>query len=450
MSIDRCCRLLGWVLGLAVAACGGTALAELPIEREPINYFSAKATDPIARLQERIDRAEVVLAHEEERGYLKSVLKTLNVPESSQSLVFSKTSFQHTRIAPRTPRALYFNDDVYVGFVRAGDVLEFASIDPRLGTVFYLLDQAKADKPVFQRATHDCLQCHHSTKTEEVPGVLVRSLFPNRVGTPVFSAGSFVTTHESPMKERWGGWYVTGTHGRQRHMGNVVLQSQNPDHLDREDGANVLDLKGRVDTTPYLTRHSDIVALMVLEHQTQLHNLITRLNYETRTALCQEGEINKAFGRPAGSVSEGTEHRVRSYAQNLVKYMLFTEEAPLTDPVTGTSGFTEEFASRGPRDRKGRSLRDFDLQKRLFKYPCSYLVHSEGFDALPVTAKDEVYRQLREILTGASKAPEYARLTAEDRLAIFEILIDTKPDLPKAWKDDLGGAGGMSAGSGGD
>ena len=438
MALDRRYRGVLWFLSFALAILSGPARAELPIEREPINYLTAKAVDPIARLQERIDRGDVALTHDDEQGYLKSVLEQLAVSQTSQSLVFSKTSFQHTRIAPRTPRAIYFNDDVYVGFVRGGDLLEFASIDPQLGTVFYLLEQGKTDKPVFQRATHDCLQCHHSSKTEEVPGVLVRSLFPNRVGTPVFSAGSFVTTHESPLKERWGGWYVTGTHGAQRHMGNVVLTlSQNPDNLDREEGANIVDLKGRIDAGSYLTPHSDIVALMVMEHQTQAHNLITRLNYETRIALRQEGEINKAFGRPAGSISEGTEHRIRSYAEKLVKYILFTEEALLAGTIKGTSGFAEQFAVQGPRDRRGRSLRDLDLHRRLFKYPCSFLVYSQAFDALPDAARAEVYRQIREALTGTSEARDFARLTPEDRKAILEILIETKSGIPREWKDDL-------------
>ena len=437
----RCDRRFGreaLLFVLAATFWSVPARGELPIEREPINYLSAKATDPVARLQERIDRGTVALRHDDELGYLKSVLEQLRVSPTSQTLVFSKTSFQHTRISPRTPRAIYFNDDVYVGFARGGDVLEFASVDPNLGAVFYLLDQGKTDKPVFQRATHDCLQCHHSGKTEEVPGFMVRSLYSNRVGAPIFSAGSFVTTHESPLKERWGGWYVTGTHGAQRHMGNVVLEhSLNPEHLDREAGANVVDLMGRVNTGPYLSQHSDIVALMVMEHQTQMHNLITRLNYETRIALRQEAEINKSFGRAPAAMSEGMTHRIRSYVDNLLRYMLFTEEPVLTDPIKGTSGFAEQFVERGPRDRRGRSLRDLDLRKRLLKYPCSYLIYSEAFDALPAVAKDVFYRRLREILLGETRIPEFARLTQADRRAIFEILIDTKPDMPDEWKEGV-------------
>src|SRR5262249_24032554 len=154
--------------------------------------------------------------------YLKAVLKALGVSEASQTLVFSKTSFQHARIGPRAPRALYFGDDVYVGYVRGGDVLEFSTVDPNLEATFYLLDQQKTEKPEFVGQTHACRQCHASGKTQEAPGHLVRSVFPSRTGLPVFNAGSFVTDPSSPFSESWGGWYVTGTHGGQRHMGNVV------------------------------------------------------------------------------------------------------------------------------------------------------------------------------------------------------------------------------------
>jgi hypothetical protein len=431
-------RECGWIIALSVLIAGGTAVSargDLPIEQEPINYLSSPVDDPVARLQKRIDRGEVVLKHEEKQGYLKSVLEHLKVAPESQALVFSKTSFQHTRIAPRTPRALYFNDDVYVGYVKGGDVLEFASVDPKQGTVFYLLDQAPSGKPVFQRETHTCLQCHQSPKTKEVPGVLIRSIYPNRVGTPIFSAGGFVTDHESPMEERWGGWYVTGTHGDQRHMGNTVMKlSTNPEPFDREVGANVTELKDLVDTWPYLTGHSDIVALMVLEHQTQMHNLITRAGFEARIAMYQEAGINQALGRPPGSVSETTRRRINSQVEKLVQYMLFAGEPRLTSPVKGTSGFAESFAASGPRDHRGRSLREFDLKQRLFRYPCSFLIESESFDALPALVKDQVYRRLKEILTGRDPGSEFAHLTPDDRRAIFEILSEIKRDLPDDWK----------------
>jgi hypothetical protein len=414
----------------------GTAWAELPLDQEPIRYRQSIAVDPIAKLQTKLDKGEVKLAFDKQKAsYLKAVLAALKIPEESQTLVFSKTSFQHTRIAPKTPRALYFNDEVYIGWVQGGDVLEIASMDPQLGAVFYLLDDQKADKPEFQRQTDLCIQCHVSGKTRDVPGLMLRSVYTDRIGYPVYNAGAFVTDQTSPLKERWGGWYVTGTHGDQRHMGNVMVSSHiHPERLDFEVGSNKTSLKGLVDTYAYLTPHSDIVALMVMEHQSQMHNLITFANYQTRLGRHYDSGMNKAFGEPSDRLTDSTKGRIKDGAEKLVTYMLFSEETKLTSPIEGSTAYAKKFASSGPRDRKGRSLRDLDLKTRLFRYPCSYLIYSEAFDGLPPLMKAEVYKRLGDVLSGKDQRPEYAHLSANDRQAIMEILIDTKPDLPTDWK----------------
>jgi hypothetical protein len=419
---------------LIVWTLGGPAMAELPFESEPINYLTAPVDDPVARLQARIDRGEVALRYGKQ-GYLADVLRELGISPSSQMLVFSKTSFQRSKISRRTPRAVYFSDDTYVGFCQQGEVIELSTTDRRQGAIFYTLRQAEVEKPVFERQTHDCLQCHASSKTQDVPGHLVRSVFPDAVGMPVFNAGTFTTSHESPLKERWGGWFVTGRHGQQAHMGNVIVTNrQRPELLETAAGANIADLSGLVDTSPYLTPHSDIVALLVLEHQVKVHNLITATNYHARMALHYEEAMNKALGRPADSLSESTRRRFETPAEKLLRYLLFIDEAPLEEPISGTSGFAEEFASRGPRDRLGRSLRDFDLKQRLFRYPCSYEIYSASLAGLPDVARDYLFRRLHDILTGKDQTGDFGRLAAADREAILEILIDTMPDLPEYWK----------------
>jgi hypothetical protein len=422
------------VLAMALASPARGQLTG-DIEREPINYSKTPAEDPIARLQQRIDRGEVALRYEEDaQGYLRSVLGALGVSPETQALVFSRTSFQHARIGPRTPRAVYFGDDVYVGYVRGGDVLEFSAVDPKLGATFYLLDQQPTGKPRFVRQTDTCLQCHLSGKTQDVPGHLVRSVYPDRRGLPVFGAGTFVTDHTSPLSERWGGWYVTGSSGGKPHLGNgVVTDREHPEQLEQA-GGDRRDLTGLVATAPYLTGHSDIVALMVLEHQTQAHNLITQAGYQARLGRYYDAGINKALGRPEDALSPSTERRLQSCADKLAAYLLFSGEARLEAPVSGTSGFAAEFARRGPRDRAGRSLRDLDLTTRLFKYPCSYLVDSEAFDALPAPVKDRVYRRMLDVLTGRDTSPTFAHLSAADRRAILDILRDTKPGLPDDWR----------------
>ena len=405
----------------------------VPFSEEPINY-RAEVHDPVANLQKRLESGEVTLKYDSQHGYLKSVLEQLSIPVSSQTLVFSKTSFQYKKISPQAPRALYFNDDVYVGQVHDGKVLEFVSFDAKQGAIFYILDEQKAEHPAFQRAELDCTQCHVAAGTRNVPGVLLRSIHSNPSGTQAVKAAAFLTGQESPLKDRWGGWYVTGTHGSQTHMGNVVVEDQeHPDQLNRAAGANITDLSKFFDVSKYLIPDSDIVAHLVLAHQTQMHNLITLTNYQTRLALYKEAARNKAVGETGETLSDEAGKQYQGPAEELVRYLLFTNEAVLEEPVTGSSSYTKEFAALGPRDPQGRSLRDFDLHKRIFKYPCSYLIYSAAFDDLPSPAKEYVYHRLFEILTGREQGSEFVRLTSEDRRAIFEILLATKPGLPEEW-----------------
>jgi hypothetical protein len=402
----------------------------VPFSEQPIDYRSENLSDPVAKLQKRLDRGEVKLDYEPKHGYLKSVLDQLAIPVNSQTLVFSKTSFQYKKISPEEPRALYFNDDVYVGQVHDGKVLEFVSFDPVQGAIFYILDEHQADKPVFQRAELDCTQCHVAAGTRNVPGVLLRSVFTTKTGTQATMTQSFITGQESPLKDRWGGWYVTGTHGSQTHMGNVLVEDkEHPEQIDRAAGANVTDLSKKFDTSLVLSGQSDIVAHLVLAHQTQMHNLITLTNYQTRIALYKAG---LAADTKSAAIPEAVRAQYEKAAEQLVRYLLFADEAPL-DGVKGSSGYAGAFAARGPRDAEGRSLRDFDLRTRIFRYPCSYLIYSEAFDSLPAQAKEFVYHRLFEVLTGHDQSPAFARLDGETRRAIFEILLATKPGLPAEW-----------------
>ena len=407
----------------------------IPFTDEPINYRSNDLNDPVAKLEKHLEKGEVALQYEPKNGYLRSVLQLLDIPVSSQTLVFSKTSFQYKKITPETPRALFFNDDVYVGQVHDGKALEFVSFDPMQGAIFYLLDEQKSEHPVLQRAELDCTQCHIAASTHNVPGVFLRSVFTQPGGTLVAKTPQYITGQQSPLSERWGGWYVTGT--SEPHIGNVTVpDTDHANQLDKTTGRNVTDLSKFFDTSAYLSVHSDIVAHLVLAHQTQMHNLITQTNYQARIAAYNEAAKNKLAGLPENSpLSDAARRKYEAPAEELVRYLLFANEAPLKAPVKGDSGFTEEFAARGIRDPQGRSLRDFDLQTRIFRYPCSYLIYSEAFDSLPRPAKDYVYRRLLDVLTGADQSPDFARLTAKDRKAVLEILLATKPAMHDAWKE---------------
>ncbi len=407
----------------------------LPLGDDAIRYESSTPDDPVARLAKRVDAGEIRLEYREPNGFLLSLLANLGIPLSSQGLVFSKTSLQQTLISPAAPRALYFNDDVYVGWVQGGEHLEIASVDPNLGSIFYTLEQRKSARPKFTRQP-ECLQCHASPNTLGIPGLLIRSVFPDSEGIPQLQAGSFVTDQESPFQERWGGWYVTGTHGSQRHMGNVwVKDKEHADKLDLDAGANVVSLKGRFDLTPYPRPDSDLVALLVLAHQVRLHSLMTRVNWETRIALYQQRGMNEALKEPLDHWSDSTRRRIHGAMETLLRYMLFTSEPPLQAPVHGTSSFEREFAKAGPRDHQGRSLRDLDLQHRLFRYPCSYLIYSDAFRALPKPALDYFYYRLWEVLTAKEQGKDFASLSASNRTDILQILRETEPDLPAYWKD---------------
>lgn len=394
----------------------------MPFDEDTIAYSKTKATGPVTKLQQRMDKGEVVLKRDKHYDYLLSILANLQVPRSSQMLVFSKTSFQRERIDPKHPRGIYFNDDVYVGYVPGSPLLEVSEVDPELGAVFYTFDQ-NASSPRFVR-NDQCLECHASAKSMGVPGHLVRSFATDDNGVVDLSSGTSLVNHRTPFEERWGGWYVTGTHGVQPHRGNLIGKS----HFQRQErdplfAGNVTNLGRYIDASAYPVASSDIVALMVLEHQTHMHNFITRLNYESTIALQQYGHVRY----------------LKNATEGFVKYLLFAEEAPLKAPVKGISNFADQFSSTGPRDKRGRSLRELDLHTRLFKYPCSYLIYSDAFAALPKEAKERVYARLFEILSGKDTSADYERLSPETRRAILEILSDTKSDLPKEWKETAAG-----------
>lgn len=419
-SIGVLLGFIGW---------GTLAHAQSDFAGPPIHYMTAAVNDPVAKLAAELDSGAAKLDFDAKHGYLPAVLEALDVPISSQTLVFSKTSLQLSRISPRQPRALYFNDDVYVGFCQNGDLLEIASHDPVQGAVFYSLKQSGDTPPTFVRDSGQCLSCHVSSRTQNVPGYLVRSVFADSRGQPMLASGSFTSDHTSPLEERWGGWYVTGTHGKMRHMGNRLFTAQERDDLDLESGANLETLAGIVATEPYLTPHSDIVALMVMEHQTQMHNALSAANYETRQALHQSYQMNELLGREPGHISESGHRRIDASAQRVLRHLLLCDEFPLNDRVAGTSGYAEQFVSRGVKDSQGRSLRDLDLDQRLFRYPCSYLIYNAAFDKLPTELIDRVYRGLFDILQGRDASPQYSHLTPEMRAEILDILRQTKPEF---------------------
>ena len=420
------------LLSLAIAfVFGSTAIGQgFSFERPPIDYHNAEVFDPISILAAKIRSGETKLDYNHHFGYLKSVLEALDVPVSSQTLVFSKTSLQLDRISTRNPRSLYFNDDVYVGFSQQGNMLELAATGPRQGATFYTLSQSEQGQPTFIRDRGNCLACHATGRTQNVPGYLVRSVFPDPGGRPRYGRGTFLTDSASAFKDRWGGWYVTGQHGDMRHMGNSTCDDD-VTPFDRESGANCTDLNDFIRTEKFLSPYSDIVALLVLQHQSQMHNAIAVANYETRQAVFYSNQMNELLEREPGNLSESSQRRIHIAAKRVVKHLLMCDEFPLTDQIVGSSEYTKEFPSRGKRDSQGRSLRDFDLRTRVFRYPCSYLIHSQAFDGLPTRVRDEILKQLVTVLTGENQDTDYQHISPGMRREILEILRDTKPEIKR-------------------
>ncbi|MDF7809423.1 hypothetical protein P4E94_18420 [Pontiellaceae bacterium B12219] len=389
---------------------------ELRFEYAPIHYHTRPLTNGITQL------SQDQLRYEPEQGYLKSVLKALDISPSSQVLVFSSKSFQKDQITPTNPRAIYFNDANYVGWIPGADLLEIISIDPFLGPVFYDIRQTP-DALDLHRNTGDCLDCHSSAKTQSVPGLFIRSSYPKGEGR----FGERTVTHHTELAERWGGWYVTGQTGNAQHRGNLpdMLEVGSEAHL------NVTDLSPFFDTTQFLTPHSDVMALMVLEHQTHLFNLINRANYRVRLVLHDEG-VDPAD--PDAELPERVVAEIKRNAPALVRNLIFTGEAQLDGAIVGGAGFEAYFEALGPFDEQGRSLRQFDGKTRMFKYPCSYMIYSDSFKQLPAAYKKEVFRMLHEILTSPEPDEDFLHLSDADKTAVIEILKSTVPELSWDWK----------------
>jgi hypothetical protein len=390
-------------------------------EDPAIKYATAPLNNVVADINKKIEEGTVRLTADGRSRFLRSALEALDIPIDSQLLVFSRASLQGKLINEQNPRALFFNDRVALGWVRDGEVIEVAAHDQAMGVVFYTLDQRSdpaEGSPRFKRA-FECLGCHVAGDTLGVPGFLMFSTTrPDR--SQGFSLPRAVDQSDA-IGRRFGGWFVTGSSGSASHMGNAVAALEGRERAERST------VDGLFDPDGFQTLSSDIVAHLVFTHQTGMANLLTRAGWQARAA--------DPLLHPPFTAAPGEEERIAammsSVASEVVDYLLFIDEAKLTDRVRGASGFAERFSSLGPRDRKGRSLHELDLNQRLMKYPCSYLIYSPAFDALPTRAKDPIYRRMWEVLSGEEQDQRYrAALPLRDRQAIVEILRDTKPDLP--------------------
>jgi len=394
--------LLSILLGIVCIAVAG------PPQQPPQYLSTAILQDPVARLQGRLERGEIQLKYDAKQGYLASVLSQLKISVSSQSLVFSKTSLQTDFISPSTPRAIYFNDDVYVGWIPDAPMMEIASVDPEYGTIFYVMSQSQDDAPAFRRLTTPCTTCHAPAR-DEVPSplLLMMSTATEATGEPLSQFQ--LVTDRTPFAERWGGWYVTSSRGIAAHLGNKVLLDGVARPLIEPSSQS-----RPFNTTRYLSATSDVVALMLLGHQVEVHNRIGEATHQLK------------------GMQDVSPARLSEAVEPLVRSLLFSGAATFPEPMRGVSELAKAFSSSDPRDSRGRSLRDLDLDRRLLRHPLSYLIYSDSFDHMPDAAREYIYRRMSEVLTGKDRSEEFAHLSTADRSSLLQILTETKHEFA-AW-----------------
>jgi hypothetical protein len=399
-------------------------------EQPPINYSASTAADAAARLQERIDSG-ALRPEGGERQVLKDLLDFLHVPVESQLLVFTKTSLQRGLIRPERPRAIYYSDSVYVGWVPGG-LIEVAAIDPLLGPVFYAVDlRAGSDRHRAVQRDSDCLRCHGGAFVRDIPGVFARSVFPDATGEPMLQLGTLVVEDETPFSDRWGGWYVTGYEGRTHHRGNSIFTDEKGQPATQGADARPDRLDAYFDVERYLLPRSDVVSLLVFEHQTTMQNVLTRANQTARKMLAYQRSLQESFKEPLTDVPtyDSVKRVFASATQEIVDRLLFRNAAPLPEGVNGSADFQSAFSAAAKRSSHGDSLRDFELKDHIFKLRCSYLIYSQSFTELPAPLKSQVFTRLHEILTGGDADGRYAYLPSEERSRILKVLVDTIPDF---------------------
>jgi len=430
----------GKIAGVRLGAVAIVAVAFAPVarsappayERPPINYSHAKPRDAVARLLQRIAAGEVVLTGSDQE-ILRALLRELGIPVESQILVFSKTSLQSGLIAPESPRALYFSDSVYVGWVPGG-LIEAAAIDPELGPVFYAFDpqDARDARRSLVRET-TCLRCHGETFSREIPGLIERSVVVSDRGELLPGQGEELVDDATPFERRWGGWYVTGYGGRQSHLGNAFGVARDGQIEFSPSLERPLELSHRFDTSRYLTTTSDVVALLVFQHQLAMHNSLTRAAQRCRRALDSQRVAQIAANEPltAAPASENARNVYDTAAADVVDHLLFRGAAPLPNGVAGTDGFRRAFAAGAPRSAKGDTLKDLSAHGRLFANRCSFLIYSESFGALPPALQDRIFSRLAAALRGGDVSGRFAYLEKDERRRIVEVLTETVPQAAR-------------------
>lgn len=429
--------MASWALAVALLAGAGSAWTEDTVyERDYpfMHYSDTPVNNPVAQLQKKLAAGTATLTLSPQHGYLESLLAALNINPDSQGLVFSKTSLQIDAITPATPRAVYFNDDTYVAWVQKTGIMEIVTMDADKGPVFYSLSTATPQAHLTREALR-CLTCHDSYGElgGGVPRFLFESTYDLEGNSLIPDAVARETTESTPIGARWGGWYVTGDDGGVSHLGNILPPGgATPVNFNKVKRGSVASLSSFFDTTPYLRPTSDIVALLVFEHQVSVHDQIVRSNFKARTVVNREMPNADAATLHWAQLPPKIQTRMDLLLRPLVDSLLMADAAPLSARVVASNSFAAWFQQQGPKDAQGRSLRQLDLTSRIFRYPLSYLIYTDGFNGLPLFAREHVYARIGRILQDPNPEVPYRSRSAADRHAALEILQATKPEFAQS------------------
>jgi len=407
-------NMVRYVLLLALLLLADNAEAARRVrdfEKAPHNYWTRPLTDRFTQFKTALESGKLSLDRSSEKAFVVSLLKALNISPATQTLVYSTTSLQLRRISPRNPRALYFNEDVYVGWVPGGQI-EIASIDPALGGIFYIFDIPRGrEAPIRIERSTRCFNCHAEFEIGRIPGLLIKSVIPGPGGGSLESFRGDQTGHSIPFKDRFGGWHLTGKHGITEHWGNLVGELS-PTGLKKY--ANPPGRQFRWETYPVAT--SDVLAQLLHEHQVGFVNRAVKATYDVRGALVK--------GDAKGQIVQ--------HADILTRYLLFTNEVRLpTGGIEGDPALKAHFLKNARKTKLGVSLRQFNLRTHLFKYRCSYMIHSVAFSGLPGPLKKRVLLNLRAALDPVKSHPASGHIPAGEKKAIGLILASTLDNYPK-------------------
>lgn len=423
--MPRCLTPLPALLACLSCLCADATATEtkeprvIDFKAPPHNYLERKPEDRFAHLMEKARQGEVRIDTSSDKAFLASLLTALDIPVSSQIMVFSASSLQSEIINPRNPRALYFNEDTYVGWVPGG-LVEIIAADPQLGPMFYVFNRLRLGGPVpdVQRSTK-CMNCHAGNATRRVPGLIAESLLVSRAGSSLETYRHDVQGHQIPLELRFGGWHLTGEHHLTTHKANVMGVPQN--------GKNEI-----VPVEPgqysnlslHLLPTSDILPHLIHEHQLGFENRLVYAIYTMRQIKSENRSL------PSAAAKAEIEER----AQELARYITFADEAKFpAKGITGDATYAADFLRDRRATRAGLSLKDLDMRTRIFKYRCSYMLYTDTWKQAPRELKERVYYHLALYLRDQPDAA-HGHLPPAERLAIRAILKETMNDLPAWWR----------------